>query len=109
MKIKKILFLKTHFKDIAVYDTIRKRDYKYKSINKSQMVKKFEKRKRRLQRGISRKYEQNKEKGKYCKTNNIVKNEKVLLKVKHRLTNIRKKLVSSRLETITKAYIVKQE
>ena len=63
---------------------------KYKNINKSQTVKKLEKRKRRLQRSVSRKYEQNKEKGKYCKTNNIVKNEKLLLKVNHRLTNIRK-------------------
>ncbi len=53
-------------------------------------VKKLEKRKRRLQRSISRKYEQNKEKGKYCKTNNIVKKERLLLKVNHRLTNIRK-------------------
>ena len=62
----------------------------YKNINKSQAVKKLEKRKRRLQRRVSRKYEQNKEKGKYCKTKNIIKNEKLLLKVNHRLTNIRK-------------------
>lgn len=62
----------------------------YKNINKSQTVKKLEKQKSRLQRSISRKYEQNKKKGKYCKTNNIVKNEKLLLKVNHRLTNIRK-------------------
>lgn len=63
---------------------------KYRNINKSQTVKKLEKRKRRLQRSVSRKYEQNKEKGKYCKTNNIVKDEYLLLKVNHRLTNIRK-------------------
>ena len=62
----------------------------YKNINKSGTVKKLEKRKRRLQRSVSRKYEQNKEKGKYCKTNNIVKNEKLLRIVNHRLTNIRK-------------------
>ena len=62
----------------------------YKNINKSQTVKKLEKRKRRLQRSISRKYEQNKKKGKYCKTRNVIKNEKLLLKVNHRLTNIRK-------------------
>ena len=73
-------------KDLAVCsDTV-----KYKNINKSQTVKKLEKRRRRLQRSVSRKYEQNKEKGKYCKTNNIVKKEKLLLKVNHRLTNIRK-------------------
>lgn len=62
----------------------------YKNINKSQTVKKLEKRRRRLQRSVSRKYEQNKKKGEYCKTNNIVKNEKLLLKVNHKLTNIRK-------------------
>ena len=61
----------------------------YKNINKNQIVKKLEKRKRRLQRRVSCKYEQNKEKGKYCKTKNIIKNEKLLLKVNHRLTNIR--------------------
>ena len=73
-------------KDLAVCSDTNK----YKNINKSQRVKKLEKRKRRLQRSVSRKYEQNKEKGKYCKTNNIVKNEKLLRKVNHRLTNIRK-------------------
>ena len=73
-------------KDLAICSDANK----YKNINKSQTVKKLEKRKRRLQRSVSRKYEQNKEKGKYCKTHNIVKNEKLLLKVNHRLTNIRK-------------------
>ena len=62
----------------------------YKNINKSQTVKKLEKRKRRLQRSVSRKYEQNKEKGKCCKTHNVIKKKKLLLKVDHRLTNIRK-------------------
>ena len=61
----------------------------YKNINKSRTIKKLEKRKRRLQRSVSRKYEQNKKEGKYCKTNNVIKKEKLLLKVNHRLTNIR--------------------
>ena len=61
----------------------------YKNINKAQIVKKLEKRKRRLQRSISRRYEKNKKEGKYCKTSNIIKSEKELLKVTHRLTNIR--------------------
>ena len=61
----------------------------YKNINKSQKVKKLEKKKRRLQRGISRSYEKNKKGGSYCKTNNIIKKEKLLLKVNHRVTNIR--------------------
>ena len=63
---------------------------KYQNINKSQKVKKLEKQKRRLQRSISRSYEKNKKGGSYCKTNNIIKKEKLLLKRFHRLTNIRK-------------------
>lgn len=62
---------------------------KYKNINKSQTIKRIEKQKRRLQRSISRSYEKNKKKGKYCKTNNVIKKERLLLKVNHRLSNIR--------------------
>ena len=63
---------------------------KYKNINKSQKVKKLEKQKRRLQRSISRSYEKNKKGESYCKTNNVIKKEKLLLTLNHRLTNIRK-------------------
>ena len=62
---------------------------KYKNINKSNEVKKLEKKKRRLQRSISRSYEKNKKGKEYCKTNNVIKKEKLLLKLYHRLTNIR--------------------
>ena len=62
---------------------------KYKNINKSQTVKKLEKQKRRLQRSISRSYEKNKKGKEYCKTNNVIKKEKLLLRVSHRLTDIR--------------------
>ena len=61
----------------------------YKNINKSPKVKKIEKRKRRLQRSISRKYNMNKEGVRYRKTSNIIKREKELLRVIKRLTNIR--------------------
>ena len=61
----------------------------YKNINKTQKVRKLEKKKCRLQRSISRKYEKNKKGGSYCKTHNIIKSEKELLKLNHRLTNIR--------------------
>ena len=40
--------------------------------------------------GISRSYEKNKKGESYCKTNNVIKKEKLLLKRNHRLTNIRK-------------------
>ena len=62
---------------------------KYKNINKTEKIKKLEKRKRRLQRSISKKYELNKKGRRYCKTSNIIKSEKELLKLNHRLTNIR--------------------
>ena len=62
---------------------------KYQNINKTQKVKKLEKRKRRLQRRISRSYEKNKKGESYCKTNNVIKKEKLLLRLNHRLTNIR--------------------
>ena len=61
----------------------------YKNINKTNKVRKMEKRKRKLQRSISRKYNMNKEGERYKKTSNIVKREKELLKLSKRLTNIR--------------------
>ena len=61
----------------------------YKNINKTQKIKKLEKKKRRLQRSISRKYLNNKKGESYHKTSNIIKSEKKLLKLNHRLTNIR--------------------
>lgn len=61
----------------------------YQNINKNQRVKKLEKRKRKLQRSISRRYEKNKKGESYCKTRNIIKTEKELLKLYRRLTNIR--------------------
>ena len=74
----------------------------YKNINKTQRVKKLEKRKRRLQRSISRKYEKNKKGGSYCKTSNIIKSEKELLKLNHRLTNIRQNYLNQITAEIVK-------
>jgi putative transposase len=75
---------------------------KYQNINKSQKVKKLEKRKRRLQRSISRKYDKNKKGGSYCKTSNIIKSEKELLKLNHRLTNIRQNYLHQTTSEIVK-------
>lgn len=61
----------------------------YKNINKTKQIKKLKKKKRRLQRRVSKKYLKNKKGGSYCKTSNIIKSEKKLLKLNHRLTNIR--------------------
>ena len=74
----------------------------YKNINKTQRVKKLEKRKRRLQRSISRKYEKNKKGESYCKTSNIIKREKELLKLNHRLTNIRQNYLHQTTTEIVK-------
>ena len=73
-------------KDLAVCSD----GQKYQNINKTQSIKKLEKRKRRLQRSISKKYDKNKKGGSYCKTGSIIKSEKKLLKLNHRLANIRK-------------------
>ena len=61
----------------------------YKNINKTKEVKKLKKKKRRLQRKVSRKYLINKKGVCYYKTSNIIKLENQLLKLNHRLTNIR--------------------
>jgi putative transposase len=62
----------------------------YKNINKSKKVKKLEKRKRRLQRKVARKYIKNKKGERYCKTRNITKCEKEILRVSRKITDIRK-------------------
>lgn len=61
----------------------------YGNINKTDKVRKLEKAKRRKQRQISRKYEKNKQGDKFVKTKNIEKAELKLLKLNHKLTNIR--------------------
>jgi len=72
-------------KDLAILDD----STKYKNINKSAKIRKLEKRKRRLQKSISRKYLNNKKGGSYHKTKNIIKSENSLLKLNRRLTDIR--------------------
>ena len=42
-----------------------------------------------MQRQVSRKYQMNKKGESYCKTSNLVKSEKRLLRINHRLANIR--------------------
>ena len=73
-------------KDLAICSD----EHTYKNINKTHKVRKIEKRQRRLQRSVSRRYEKNKKGERYCKTCNIIKRQKELLKVTKRLTNIRR-------------------
>ena len=72
-------------KDLAICST----SHVYKNINKTSRVRRLKKKQRRLQRKISRKYEKNKEGGRYQKTRNIMKSEKQLLRITHKLTDIR--------------------
>lgn len=75
---------------------------KYLNINKTLNVKKLEKQKRRLQRSISRSYEKNKKGESYCKTKNVIKKERLLLKVNHKLTNIRQNYLHQTTSEIVK-------
>ena len=62
----------------------------YPNINRTPTVRRLKKKKRRLQRSISRKYEMNNTKGEgYSKTRNLIKSERKLLRIHHRLANIR--------------------
>jgi len=62
---------------------------RFKNINKTAKVNKIEKRLRRLQRKVSRKYEMNKEGNRFAKTCNIIKVEKKIRLLHRKLTNIR--------------------
>jgi putative transposase len=79
-------------KDLAICSN---REKPYKNINRTKKVKKLEKKLRRLQRKVSRKYEwnlkssQNKEGRSYVKTSNIIKLEKNIRKLHKNLDNIR--------------------
>lgn len=73
-------------KDLAIVSNIEK---PYGNINKTKRIKKLEKRLRRLQRKVSRKYLKNKKGGSYSKTSNIIKTEKEIIKVHRKLDNIR--------------------
>jgi len=73
-------------KDLAVVSNIEKR---FKNINKTKKVRKLEKRKKRLQKQVSRKYEMNKSEKVYNKTNNIIKLEPKINKLYKKLLHIR--------------------
>ena len=61
----------------------------YENINKTEVIRKLEKRKRHLQRKLSNKYELNKQGNKFIKTNNIIKVEEEIDSLNFRLYNIR--------------------
>ena len=72
-------------KDLAIISDTTK----VRNINKTHTIRKLKKTGRRLQRQVSRKYQMNKKGDRYCKTGNLIKSEKRLLRINHRLANIR--------------------
>mgnify|MGYP001417667414 CR=1 FL=1 len=72
------------------------------NINKTTVVGKIEKRLRRLQRKVSRKYQMNKEGNRFVKTRNIVKVEKSIRLLHRRLTNIRTNHIHQATSAIAK-------
>lgn len=76
-------------KDFAVTSD----DDVFKNMNKTATIRQLEKRKKRLQRQVSRKYEMNKDGQRFVKTKNIIKLEKRILKLHHRLKNIRQQYI----------------
>jgi putative transposase len=81
----KVLGIDLGVKDLAILSN----NMKFKNINKTHTVKKLEKKLKRLQRQISKKYLKNKKGGRYLKTNNIKKLEIRLKKLYRKLKNIR--------------------
>ena len=69
---------------------------------KSQSVKKLEKRLRRLQRKVSRKYQKNKEGSRFAKTCNIIKVEKQIRVLHRKLTGIRSNHIHQATNAIVK-------
>lgn len=74
----------------------------YNNINKTYVVRKIEKRLKRLQKQVSRKYEQNKKGKEYVKTKNIIKLEKQIQQIHRRLANIRNNYLHKTTTSIVK-------
>ena len=74
----------------------------YKNINKTYVVRKIEKKLKRLQKQISRKYEQNKKGKEYVKTKNIIKLEKQIQQIHRRLAHIRNNYLHQTTTSIVK-------
>ena len=85
-------------KDLAVLSDATK----VRNINKTRAIRRLKKKRRRLQRQVSRKYQMNKKGDRYCKTSNLIKSEKQLLRINHRLANIRQNHVHQATAAIIK-------
>ena len=84
----------------------------FHNINKSKKVQDLIKKKKRLQRSVSRKYEMNKQGNKYIKTKNIIKEEEKIRKIWHRLNGIRQNYnhqMTAKLVNLLPAQIVVED
>jgi putative transposase len=86
-------------KDLAIVSNVEK---PFKNINKTKRIKKLEKKVKRKQRQISRKYEINKQGKKFVKTKNIIKAEKDARKLNVKLTNIRNNYIHNITSSLVK-------
>ena len=87
--------------DVGIINLVTCSDgYTYKSINKTLKVRKLERKEKRLQKIVSRKYEKNKEGDRYRKTENIKKTEIKILKIKKRLKDIRDNYIKQTINEI---------
>ena len=85
-------------KDLAICSN----NMKFKNSNKTKIIKSLEKRLRRLQRKINKKYINNKKGESYIKTSNIIKLEKRIKKLYRKLKNIRQDYIQKVTTSIVK-------
>lgn len=85
-------------KDLAIVSNI---DKPFKNINKSIKIKKLEKKLKRKQGQISRKYEMNKQGKKFIKIKNIIKLENQTSSLNVKLTNIRQNYIHNITSQLT--------
>lgn len=89
--------------DVGVKDlAICSNGMTFKNINKTRVIKQLEKRLRRLQRRVSRKYLKNKEGSKFVKTSNIIKIENQIRLLYRKLSNIRSNHIHQATNEIVK-------
>lgn len=95
---KEIIGIDLGIKDLAVCSN----GMIFKNINKSKEIKRLDKKLKRNQRQISRKYEKNKQGSKFIKTSNIIKLEQNIRLLNRRLKNIRENYIYQTINSIVK-------
>ncbi len=98
VKIQLISGIDVGIKDLAICSN----GMVFKNINKTRVIKQLEKKLRRLQRQVSRKYKKNKKGKEYVKTSNIIKLEQQIKLLFRKLANIRKNYLHQTTSKIVK-------